>query len=370
MTEHQLSLTRRLRVSPFETRSLPGARIVTVYNHMVLPFVYETLEKDYWHLRTHVQMWDVACQVQVEIRGPDALKLVEWMTPRDVSVCEPGQCIYATLLDEAGGIINDPVILCLAPDRYWLSLSDSDALLWVKGLAQSKAWRVEVFDPDVFPLSVQGPKSDELMSRVLGESIRDLKFFRFIEAEIAGVHVYVARTGWSGQGGFEIYLLQPALGIKLWDALAAAGNDLHVRAGAPNLIDRIETGLLSYGNDMTLENNPFEVGLDRFFQMGKSAEYLACSALEKLAEAGPIRKLVRLALNCEPIERPRNIYPLQGDSGQEIGFVTSMVYSPRLTHNIGFGFVPAESAEVGETLYVVTPKVSKRAAIVDKNWST
>lgn len=370
MNRPQLSLTRRLRVSPFEARSLPRVRRVSVYNHMVLPVVYETLEADYWHLRAHVQMWDVACQVQVEIRGPDALKLVEWMTPRDVSACRPGQCIYAPLLDETAGIVNDPIILCLTPERYWLSLADSDILLWVKGLAQSRAWRVEVFDPNVFPLSVQGPKSGELMGRVLSDAVRDLKFFQFIEAEIAGIPVYVARTGWSGQGGFEIYLLQQESGVELWDALAAAGEDLHVRAGAPNLIDRIETGLLSYGSDMTVENNPFEVGLDRFFKMGKNAEYLACDALEIIAAAGPTRKLVRLALTCEPIDPPRSTYRLQGDAGQEIGFVTSMVYSPRLARNVGFGFVPAASADAGTMLNVVTPKGSKPATVVNETWST
>ncbi|NIL94492.1 MAG: dimethylsulfoniopropionate demethylase [Woeseiaceae bacterium] len=370
MNGQRLALNRRLRVSPYEARSLPGVRRVSVYNHMVLPVVYETLEEDYWHLREHVQMWDVACQVQVEIRGPDALKLVEWMTPRDVSLCEPGQCIYVTLLDEAAGIINDPIVSCLAPDRYWLSVSDSDVLLWVKGLAQSGEWRVEVFDPNVFPMSVQGPKSGDLMSRVLGDSIRELGFFRFIETQIASIPVYVARTGWSGQGGFEIYLLEASLGVELWDALAAAGKDLNVRVGSPNLIDRIETGLLSYGSDMTLENNPLEVGLDRFFEMGKTADYLAREALEHIVAVGPARKLVRVAAKGEPVGLPRTSYALKGATGQEVGFVTSMVYSPRLEHNIGFGFVPSELAEVGGELDVVTSKGSQSATIVDDNWST
>jgi glycine cleavage system aminomethyltransferase T len=333
----------------------------------MLPVIYESLEQDYWHLRTHVQLWDVACQVQVEVRGPDALALIEWMTPRDVSACEPGQCMYVPLADESGGIVNDPVLLCLAPDRFWLSLSDSDVLLWVKGLAHSGKWQVEVFDPNVFPMSVQGPKSEELMARVLGEPIRDLRFFRFIETSIAGIPVYVARTGWSGQGGFEIYLMQAESGLKLWDALMDAGKDLGARPGAPNLIDRIETGLLSYGSDMTLADNPLEVGLDRFFRLGKPAPYLARDALDKVAAAGPARKLVRLAQHGEPIDPPRDVYPVCHE-GTEVGMVTSMAYSPRLNINIGFANVPAELSSLGTALDVVTRQGSLPATVVDGSW--
>lgn len=358
-----------MRQSPYEARSLQGLKRLSVYNHVVLPLVYESLEDDYHHLRSHVQLWDVACQIQVEIRGPDALAFVEWLTPRDVSACKPGQCIYAPLVDEAGGIVNDPIILCLAPDRYWLSIADSDVVLWAKGLAASGNWQVEVFDPDVFPMSVQGPKSEELMSRVVGDSIRDVKFFWFIETEIAGSRVVVARTGWSGQGGFEIYLGDAARGIELWDTLAEAGKDLNVRPGAPNLIDRIETGLLSYGSDMTLENDPFEVGLDRFFKMGKSADYLAREALEKIAAKGPARKLVRLMAGGEPINPPRSTYALHDNGGEDIGFVTSFVYSPRFERNIGFGLVPAKHAGVGTALQITAPAGLREAQVVGKEWA-
>ena len=370
MSEPQLTFSRRMRQSPYEARSLQGVNRLSVYNHIVLPLVYESLEADYRHLRSNVQLWDVACQVQVEIRGPDALAFVEWMTPRDVSACRPGQCIYVPLTDEAGGIVNDPILLRLAPDRFWLSISDSDVLLWAKGLAASGKWRVEVFDPNVFPMSVQGPKSDELMSRVVGGAVRDLKFFRFIETEIAGSRVIVARTGWSGQGGFEIYLGDAARGVELWDALAAAGADLDVRPGAPNLIDRIETGLLSYGSDMTLENNPFEVGLDRFFKMGKEADYLGREALERIAANGPARKLVRVAAEGEPIDPPRSTYPLNDGSGAQIGFVTSLVYSPRLERNIGFGFVPVELSAAGTPLAINVSGQRRSAQIVGKDWTT
>jgi len=363
-----LSLSRRLRVSPFELRSLQGTKTASVYNHLVLPTCYESLEADYWHLREHVQLWDVACQVQVEVSGPDAMTFMEYLTPRDVSRCAVGQCIYTPLVDECGGIINDPLILRLAEDRFWISLSDSDVLLWAKGLALGKGFDVRIFDPDVFPLSVQGPKADELLSRVLGDAIRELKFFRFMETTIAETPVVVARTGWSGQGGYEIYLREPGAGIRLWDTLADAGDGLQVRAGCPNLIERIESGLLSYGNDMTLANNPIEAGLDRFFKLGKPADYLGRAALEKIAAEGVSSQLSRLIIAGEPVANPRTIYDICNAAGAAMGAVTSAVYSPRLECNIAFGYVPVDATTPGTAVWVMTPAGLREAQVTDAEW--
>ena len=365
-----LSLSRRLRVSPFEQRSLQGSKSASVYNHLVLPTCYESLEGDYWHLREHVQIWDVACQVQVQVSGPDALEFIEYLTPRDVSRCAVGQCIYTPLVDECGGIINDPLILRLADDCFWISLSDSDVLLWAKGLALGKGFDVQIRDPDVFPLSIQGPKSAELLSRVLGDGIRDLRFFRFVETLIADTPVVVARTGWSGQGGYEIYLREPRDGIKLWDTLVAAGEGLQVRPGCPNLIERIESGLLSYGNDMTLANNPIEAGLDRFFKLGKPADYLGRVALEKIAAEGVSSRLVRLTIAGAPLANPRTVYAICDETGVETGAVTSTVYSPRLETNVAFAYVPVAAAEPGNRVSVMTPDGVREATVTDEHWQT
>jgi len=365
-----LSLSRRLRKSPFETRSHVGAKTASVYNHVVLPTAYASLEEDYWHLREHVQIWDVACQVQVEIKGPEALKLAEYLTPRDLSKIVPGQCMYVPLIDEKAGIINDPIILCLAPDRFWLSISDSDVLLWVKGLAVGAGFDVEVSDPDVFPLSLQGPKSEILLSRLIDEPVGDIRFFRFIETQIAGIHLVIARTGWSGQGGFELYLSDSSEGERLWDIVTEAGADLNLRPGCPNLIDRIETGLLSHGNDMTLENNPIESGLDRFFKMGKTAEYLGRAALERIAETGCPQKMVRLVVEGGPVRNPRETYPISVAGSDLDGCVTSITYSPRLECNVGMGFVPSDHAEVGTELTIALPDGIVTGRIADKGWRT
>jgi len=364
-----ISLSRRLRASPFEARSMQGITSASVYNHLVLPTCYESLEADYWHLCEHVQVWDVACQIQVEVLGPDARAFVDYLTPRDVSQCAIGQCIYAPLTDETGGIVNDPLILRLAADRFWLSLSDSDVLLWAKGLALGKGFDVRIFDPNVFPLAVQGPKADELLGRVLGDSIRDLTFFRFIETVIADTPVVVARTGWSGQGGYEIYLQEPAAGIRLWDTLMAAGQALQVRPGCPNLIERVESGLLSYGNDMTSANNPLEAGLDRFFTLGKSADYLGRGALEAIAAEGIRDRLVRLVIGGEPVINPRTVYAIQNARGEDIGMVTSAVCSPRLEQNIGFGYLPSDNCEQGAAVFVITPEGVREAWVADQHWS-
>ena len=370
MNSPALSLSRRLRQSPFEGRSHHGARAASVYNHVVLPTAYASLEEDYWHLREHVQIWDVACQVQVQIQGPDALRLVEYLTPRDLSKIVPGQCVYAPLIDEQAGIINDPIILCLAPDRYWLSISDSDVLLWVKGLAIGAGFDVEVTDPDVFPLSLQGPKSETLLSRLVKEPLNEVRFFRFIETEIAGISLVIARTGWSGQGGFELYLDAPPEGERLWDTIVDAGADLDLRPGCPNLIDRIETGLLSFGNDMTLRNNPIEAGLDRFFKLGKAAEYLGQKALEQIAESGPDKRMVRLVVPGAAIANPRETYAMEVGDAKRSGEVTSITYSPRFDCNVGLGYVPVETSGVGTQLIIHGPDKVVTGQIANNDWRT
>jgi dimethylsulfoniopropionate demethylase len=370
MNSPVLSLSRRLRRSPFEGRSHHGAGAASVYNHVVLPTAYASLEEDYWHLREHVQIWDVASQVQVQIQGPDALRLVEYLTPRDLSKIVPGQCVYAPLIDEQAGIVNDPIILCLAPDRYWLSISDSDVLLWVKGLAIGAGFDVEVTDPDVFPLSLQGPKSETLLSRLVKEPLSEVRFFRFIETEIAGIPLVIARTGWSGQGGFELYLDAPSEGERLWDAIVDAGADLDLRPGCPNLIDRIETGLLSFGNDMTLRNNPIEAGLDRFFKMGKAAEYLGQKALEQIAESGPDKRMVRLVVPGAAIANPRETYAMEVGEEKRSGEITSITYSPRLECNVGLGYVPVEASGIGTPVVVHGADEVVTGQIANNDWRT
>ena len=266
MSTSGLNLSRRIRRTPYTDKvEAHGVRGFSVVNHMLLPKAFgPSVEDDYWHLREHVQLWDVSCQRQVEITGPDAEKLVQWMTPRDVSDAKVGQCLYVPLVDDQGGMINDPVLLKLADDHFWFSIADSDVLLWAKGLALGAGFDAVVDEPDVSPLAVQGPKAEDVLAELLGEGIRDVKFFGFGWFDILGEKQIVARSGYSRQGGFEIYLRGGHHGPALWDAVWQAGELHNIRPGCPNLIERIEGGLFSYGNDMTRDNNPFECGLEKY----------------------------------------------------------------------------------------------------------
>ncbi len=369
MSTLPMILSRRLRPSPFEQRVIEnGASAFTLYNKMTLPLVYDSYEKEYEHLCEHVQIWDVACERQVEIVGPDALRLVELITPRDISKCAVGQCKYAPLCDENGGIVNDPIILRLAEDRFWLSIADSDVNLWVKGVAYGRGFDVKVFEPDVSPLAIQGPRADDLMADVVGEHTRDIKFFWFIDETIGGAPVKIARSGWSGKGGFEIYLQDSAKGLELWDIFWEAGRKHKLMPGAPNLIERIETGLKSYGQDMTIENNPFEASLDRFLDLDKEAEYMSREALTRVAETGPAKRLVNIVIEGDELNPMRADWSVLDEKGEQIGMVTSRTYSPRLQANIGMAMIVPPYTNVGSIVSVDADGDIRPASVRDDNW--
>jgi dimethylsulfoniopropionate demethylase len=369
MSTLPMVLSRRLRPSPFEQRAREnGASLFSLYNKMVLPLCYESYEADYAHLCEHVQIWDVAAQRQVEIVGPDALALTELITPRDMASCAVGQCKYAPLCDENGGIINDPIILRLAEDRFWLSIADSDVNLWVKGVAYGRGYDVRVFEPDVSPLAIQGPKADDLVADVVGEHTRDIRFFWFTDETIAGTPVKLARSGWSGQGGFEIYLQDSAKGNDLWDVFWEAGQKYGLRAGSPNIIERLETGLKSYGSEMTIDSDPFESGLEQYMDLDKDAEYMSREALARVAKSGPAKRLVNLAIDGAQLDALRSVWRVLDNDDNEIGIVTSRAWSPRFNANITFAIIAAGHAEVGSQLRVDADGDIRKATVHDARW--
>jgi dimethylsulfoniopropionate demethylase len=371
MATAEFFLSRRLRASPFEPRVLEhGAKLFTLYNKMTLPQVFESFQADYEHLKQHVQLWDVACERQVEAVGPDAHALMELVTPRDLSGLQVGQGVYAPLVDEYGGIVNDPIILRVAEDRFWASIADSDVVLWMKGIAYGRGMDVKVFEPDVSPLGVQGPKADDLMADLVGEHVRDIKFFWFTEETIADTPVILARSGWSGQGGFEIYLQDASKALDLWDAVWAKGEKYKLRAGCPNLIERLETGLMSYGTDMTLDNNPLECGFDRFMKLGKDAEYMSRDALDRIAAEGIRKKLVNLVISGSAHERPRESRDVLDPSGTKVGIITSQAFSPKYNATLAFALVDIEHASIGTELQIDIGESECRAAkIHNRDWS-
>jgi dimethylsulfoniopropionate demethylase len=275
---------------------------------MILPKGFQrTIEEDYWHLKEHVQLWDVACQRQVELKGPDAARLAQLMTPRNLGNAITGQCLYAPMVDDNGRMLNDPVILKLAGDHFWFSIADLDMLLWAKGLAVGLGLDVSIDEPDVSPLAVQGPKADDLMEAVFGVKVRQIGFFRFQKLDFLGEPLIVARSGYSKQGGFEIYLDDSSKGETLWDTLWQSGQQYNVSPGCPNLIERIEGGLISYGNEMTRNNNPLECGLEKFCQLDGSIDYIGREALEQVHQRGPERMIRGVIFDgnpCPPCRRP------------------------------------------------------------------
>ena len=363
-----LAVSPRLRSTPFHDRVLAaGVQAFSVYNHMLLPMMYESLEADYRHLLERVQLWDVAGERQVEIRGRDALALVELMTPRDIGRCAIGQCKYAPVVDEHGGIVNDPLILRLAEDHFWVSVADSDVLLWAKGIAAGRGFDVHVGEPDVSPLALQGPFADDVAEAVFGTWTRSLRFFRFRETEIDGIPVVVARSGWSKQGGFEIYLRDGSRGGALWDRIHDAGEPYGIRAGCPNLIERIESRLISYGSDVTLEHDPFEAGLEAYCDLDKPAEYLARAALAARRSRPPARRLERVVIAGGRVEPNSDYLPLDV-AGRPAGHVTSAAYSPRLERNVALAMIATERGE--GILRVTLQDGSKRdVSIVGEDWN-
>ncbi len=342
MNSYSLVKSHRIRNTPFSRKvSDAGAKNYTVYNHMLLPAVFRGVEEDYWHLLEHVQLWDVACQRQVEIQGSDAAELVQRMIPRDLTNIKTGQCAYTPLLDRAGGMLNDPVLLKLDENRYWFSLADSDIIFWAKGLASGWGFDVEISEPDVSPLAIQGPKAERVCSRLFGTFVEDIGFFKFRVFEWEGVPLLIARSGWSKQGGFEVYLRDGRYGEKLWDALWDAGQDCHIGAGCPNLIERTESWLLSFGGDMVLGDSPLECGLERYCDLKQSAEFLGKEALIRQSEAGVTRRLVPMYVDGDRIFGNPQWWPLmQGDI--RAGEIRTVVYSPRLEKNIAIAMLNSD----------------------------
>ncbi|MBX2854921.1 MAG: dimethylsulfoniopropionate demethylase [Rhodobacteraceae bacterium] len=365
----QLSLSRRLRRTPFSDGvEAAGVKAYTVYNHMLLPTVFHSLEEDYHHLKSAVQIWDVASERQVELRGPDAGRLMQLLTPRDLRSMLPGQCYYVPVVDETGGMLNDPVAVKLAEDRWWISIADSDLLYWIKGLAYGYRLDVLVDEPDVSPLAVQGPKAEDLMAEVFGDRIRNIRFFRYDHLQFEGRDLVVARSGYSKQGGFEIYLEGGDLGIPLWNALFEAGKELDVRAGCPNLIERIEGGLLSYGNDMTDDNTPHECGLGKFCNTQMAIGCIGRDALLRVAKEGPVKQIRPLSIDG-PAVPPCDRYWSLLAKDKIVGRISSAAWSPDFNMNVAIGMVRMTHWDPGTELVVDSPDGPRRAIVLEEFWS-
>jgi len=356
----------RLRRSPYFDATLrDGCRGYTVYNHMFLPIKYADFESEHQRLLEDVTVWDVSVERQVEITGPDAFALTNMLTPRDLTKCAVGQGKYVIITAADGGIINDPVLLRLGENHFWLALADSDVLLWAKGVAHGLGLDVEIGEPDVSPLQIQGPKSKNVVSALFGDEVLDLKYYWFMETDLDGIPVLITRTGWSGEVGYEIYLRDGSRGVELWDRVLEAGKPHNIAPTGPSDIRRIEAGILNYGIDMTIDTNPFEVGLGWQVNLDQEADFIGREALTRIKEVGVDRTLAGVKIAGAPLDLNMDRWPVRAREHQ-VGHITSAVYSPRMSANIGYAMVGAEHAEIGTSLTVQGPGGDVDAVVVPK----
>ncbi|NSY41608.1 MULTISPECIES: glycine cleavage T C-terminal barrel domain-containing protein [unclassified Leisingera] len=356
-----------IRKSPyFEATVADGVSCFSVYNHMYIPAHFGDPAAEYKRLTEGVAMWDVAAQRQVEIVGPDAMALMQYLTARDVSTTKIGQGRYVPLCDYEGNLINDPVLLMLSDSRYWISIADSDMELWVKAVAHERGYDVEVFEPDVSPMAVQGPKAEDLVAELFGEWVRDVKYFWFRETELQGIPLVLARSGWSKQGGFELYLTDESRGGELWNIVKNAGSKYGIGPGAPNDVERVESGLLSYGSDarhISFPANPFELGLGKLVDLESGKDFIGRDALARIKAEGARRRYTGFVISGNPITGSENQHPLlRGET--EVGIITEMVFSPRLNRNIGIGLVDGDITADADGLTVVLNGATRKVALV------
>tara|TARA_B110000503_G_scaffold102445_1_gene153025 strand:- start:5450 stop:6610 length:1161 start_codon:yes stop_codon:yes gene_type:complete len=357
----------QIRKSPFFDATVRwGAKDFSVYNHMYIPRDFGNAEQNFWNLVDDAILCDVAVERQVEVTGPDAAKLVQLLVSRDLSQCAVGQCKYVLLTNAQGGILNDPILLRLAENHFWISLADSDILLWAQGVAVHSGLDVHLCEPDVSPLQLQGPKSGVIMQSLFGEDIADLKYYWLREYELDGIPLIVSRTGWSSELGYEIYLRDASKGDLLWEKIMAAGQPFGLKPGHTSSIRRIEGGMLSYHADMDINTNPYELGLDRLVDLDADFDFIGKPALQKIRRQGITRKHVGLIISGPAMTGPNsNFWALEID-GAVVGKITSAVYSPRLQQNIALAMVDVSFAALGTEYMVIKSNGNETATVVQK----
>ena len=363
----EFSFGTQVRKSPyFDATVRWGAKGFSVYNHMYIPRDFGDPVQNFWNLVNDAILCDVAVERQVEITGPDAAQFVQLLTPRNLSECAVGQCKYVLITDENGGVLNDPVLLRLAENHFWLSLADSDILMWAKGVAVNSGLDVNLGEPDVSPLQLQGPKSGDIAKAIFGERIDGLKYYWLEEFELNGIPLIISRTGWSSELGYEIYLRDGSRGNELWDHIMEIGKPMGLVPGHTSTIRRIEGGMLSYQADMDYTVNPFELGLGRLVDLEMDANFIGKEALKKIKSEGVKRHQVGIEISCTPLKHPNTSYWPIVVGSEEVGYITSAVYSPRLDKNIALAMMDVNHSALDTAAETTTPEGNFPIKVVQK----
>jgi len=355
----------RLRRSPFfEAQQRCGPRGYTVYNHMLFPINFDDFEAEYRHLLEHVTLWDVAVERCLEIDGPDGLRFAQLLTPRNLSACQVGQAKYVLICAPDGGILNDPVMTRMGENRFWFALASSDVLFYARGLAAHAGLNVTIRETEAWPLQIQGPKSRDVVRDLFGPGILDLRYYFFREATVDGIPVLVTRAGWTSEVGYEVYLLDATRGGELWDRILQVGAPYNIRPTGPSDIRRIEGGIFNWGADMTYENNPFEMGLNRLVDFDLPGHCVAMEALRRIRERGVARRIAGVEIDGAPFPALNFTKWPAYHRGEHVGKVTSAIYSPRLGRNIGYCWLPTELATPGTQVRVASEWGERTATTV------
>lgn len=357
----------QIRKSPYFDATVKwGATGFSVYNHMYIPRDFGDPEQNFWNLVNDAILCDVAVERQVQITGPDAARFAQLLTPRDLSQMAVGQCKYVLITNAEGGIINDPIMLRLEENKFWISLADSDVLLWAQGVATHAGMDVDICEPDASPLQLQGPRSMDIMKALFGDDVADMKYYWLRHMELDGMKLVVSRTGWSSELGYEIYLQDATRGNELWEKIMAVGQPFGLKPGHTSSIRRIEGGMLSYHADMDIKTNPYELGLDRLVACDAPHDFIGKAALRDIRDKGVTRKQIGIVIDGDPLTGPNTTFwPIHHD-GAVVGKVTSAVYSPRLEKNIALAMVDISATETGNHVTVETRTETRGAVVVEK----
>ncbi len=357
----------QIRKSPFFDATVKwGAKDFSVYNHMYIPRDFGNPEQNFWNLINDAILCDVAVERQVQIEGPDAGEFVQMMTPRNISDMKVGQCKYVILVNQNGGVLNDPILLKVSEDKYWFSLADSDILFWAQGLAANANYNVEITEPDVSPLQLQGPKSRDIMIKIFGDQIADLKYYWFKQFTFNNTELVISRTGWSSELGYEIFLTDSKVGNELYEHIMKIGEPMGLKPGHTSTIRRIEGGMLSYHADMTINTNPFELGMDKFIDLNNDCDFIGKNALIKIKKDGIKRKQVGLYLDNKRMDGPNTRFWDLIYDNKIVGKITSAVYSPRLEQNIALAIVDIDYSNLNQKLIANDSKGEFNAIVVNK----
>ena len=367
MVNKNFGFGTQIRKSPyFDSTVKWGATGFSVYNHMYIPRDFGNPEQNFWNLIEKAILCDVAVERQVEITGPDAYEFTQLLTPRNLSKLSVGQCKYVLITNNDGGILNDPVLLRLAENHFWLSLADSDALFWAQGVAVNSNLNVKITEPDVSPLQLQGPNSGKIMAKLFGEDIRDLKYYWLKELNLEEIPLVISRTGWSSELGYEMYLRDSSKGDELWEKIMFVGKDFGLQPGHTSSIRRIEGGMLSYHADADINTNPFEIGMDRLVNLDSNIDFVGKKALKKIKAEGIKRKQIGLEIKCKALKGPNTTFWILLSDGKKIGKVTSAIYSPRLKKNIALAMVNIEYSKINTELEIQINDEKFKCVVVEK----